>query len=273
MQGKTWGDVVGRSACAGLVWLLLFFAGTANAQELARSFNNPLLDAFGGPLRIADLEVHYPHDDAFARGLDRASTRYVAEHFSEEQQQSFTALAEARGNAPEEAAERFSEYLAETDLRGRLPAAQGEGRALRLSIVVDEVRFRGLIVSAIAPGFPYKDMSFVLTDVATGETFAHGRIRRCASWGEEAEAARRLHNLQFNWSGTDTNFRLMAGMTSALAGCVQHLVEARTFPSGPTEVGRAYTGSPFFLSVPINMREPIYEIGLGPPVEGATPSD
>lgn len=264
---------MGRSAGAILFLLVLFFGGIASAQETARTFENPLLGAFGGPLRVAELEVRYSHDDAFARGLDRASARYVAEHFSQEQRQAFMTFAEARGNAPEQAAERFSEYLAETDLRGRLPAIEGEGRALRLSIVVDEVRFRGLIVSALAPGFPYKDMSFVLTDVETGEIFSHGRIRRCASWGEEAEAARRRHNLQFNWSGTDTNFRLMAGMTSALAGCVEHLVKTRTFPSGPTEVARAYTGSPFFLSVPINMHEPIYEIALGRPAEVARPSE
>jgi hypothetical protein len=242
-----------------------------SAQESSRTFDNPLLDAFGGPLRIAEIEVRYPHDDAFARGLDRASARYVAEHFSEEQRQAITALADTRGNAPDQIAERFSEYLAEADLRGRIPAAQGEDRALRLSIVVDEVRFRGLIVSALAPGFPYTDMSFVLTDATTGEVFSHGRIRRCTSWGQEAEAARRTHNLQFNWSGTDTNFRLMAGMTSALAGCVQGLVQARTFPSGPTEVARAYTGSPFFMSVPINMHEPIYEIRLGAPAQAVTP--
>jgi hypothetical protein len=237
----------------------------ARAQE--RTFSNPLIESFGGPIAVSDVEVRYPAD-AFSGSLDRPSARYVAQNFSNEARQAFAAFAAPRGDAPDAMGERLSEHLAESDLRSRFASSDPGARALRVAIEVTEVRFRGMLAAALAPSFPSTDMAFTLYDSETNAVFASGRIRRCASWAQHIESARAKHGLQFNWSGTDTNFRMMAGMTNALADCVQQLLTSPNFPTDRATIGTAHTGAPFFLSVPITINEPIYEIQLG-----QTPAD
>jgi hypothetical protein len=198
---RTWGGLCLVIAC--LFWT------SAQAQETVRTFSNPLIEAFGEPIGVSSVEVRYPAD-AFDAGLDRPSARYIAQHFSTDAKLSFEAFAAARGDAPDAIAERFSEYLAEADLRSRLASPGPEARALKVAIDVNDVHFRGMLASALAPSFPSTDMSFTLYDGQTNAVFASGHIRRCASSRYNIDEARAKHDLQFNWSGTDTNLRMMA---------------------------------------------------------------
>lgn len=233
-----------------------------SADASARTFSNPLIEAFGGPIQLSSVEVRYP-TDAFSTGLDEASARYVANHLSPDERQSFETFAAARGDTPGAMGERFSEYLAESDLRDRFAEAETGERTLRAVISVNHVHLRGMLASAMAPSFPTTDMGFTLYDDQTNAVFASGNIRRCASLSGNIDQARRKHGLHFNWTGTDTTFRMMAGMTNALASCVEGLLVVSNFPSGPRTAGTVHTGTPLFLSVPIRVLAPIYEISLG----------
>lgn len=238
-------------------------------SEAARTVDNPLIEAFGGPLAISSVEVRYA-TGVFNDGLDRATTQYVERRMPDDERAAFLAFAAARGDAPDAMAERFSEYLAEADLRGRFTPQEG-ARGLYLAVAVDEADAKGVLGLALSltPTFPTTDMSFTLTDGATGAPFAAGHIRRCGSIGDNIAGARDTHGLEFNWTGSDTNFRMMAGMTNALAGCVQALTTTATFPTAPATIGTAVTGDPFFLSVPIRMDEPIYEISVAETGDGS----
>lgn len=61
-------------------------------------------------------------------------------------------------------------------------------------------------------------------------------------------------------TGIDTNFRVMAGMTNALANCVEALVRSPTFPTESATIGAAQTRARYCLSVPIRIGGPVYEI-------------
>lgn len=264
-----------RSIVTGLV--LAFVAlqpAAADAQDTAA---NPLLATLGENPPIITMSVTYT-DGTLEPSLDRASARYIDQKLQPERRAAFDALIADRAFSPETAAERFSEYLATEDLRGRTVPVDPAGRKVDLSVVVTEVRFTGILEMAANPlsKFTALDATFALKDAETADVLASGRFRRCTTWATHIEDAKRKHDLQFTWSGTDTNFRMMTGLTSALAGCVQRLLTAQSFPVGRAQIGAAYTGSPFFLTVPITVSEPIYEIEIAaasplPALETPTP--
>lgn len=268
------GDVMSRFRRAlgvGAAMLFSLLACPAWADEPIQ-VANPLIEAAGRKPEIASVTVTFP-DGAYAAGLDRAAARYVEQKLPAERRQRLDAISQTRTVAPDTTAERFAEYLAEDNLRARLVTTAPMVRPFDLSIAVETAHFPGLVGLAVNPlsKFPYVEMRFALADAQTKAPFARGRIERCSSWAADIEDAKTRHDLKFNWSGTDSDFRMMTGMTSALADCVVRLVQADTFPVGRERIGTAFTGAPFFISFPISISEPVFQIEIVPPVAAPPP--
>lgn len=203
-------------------------ASTAHAQ----SFPNPLYSAYSGDLAVINVNVAYV--DGVLRGhSDRAAKSFVEDRFSEERRAEFETFAAPRGLSDASYGERVAEYLAEQNLRGRVSERTPGARRVNVSVSVDEARLNGLITAAFgANPFPRLAMSFSVTDADTGAALATGQIADSLSWDDHLRNAATRTNLDYNFSGTDTNFRLLAGTTDALS---QNVLAALFQPSFSSE--------------------------------------
>jgi len=207
---------------------LVALASTAHAQN----FPNPLYSTYSGDVAVIDVNVAYV--DGVLRGhSDRAAESFVENRFSAERRAEFEAFATPRGLTNASYGERVAEYLAEQNLRSRLSERAPGARRVNISVSVDEARVNGLVMAAVGGNpFPRLAMSFSVTDAYTGAALATGQIANSLSWDTHLENAATRTNLDYNFSGTDTNFRLLAGTTDALA---QNVLATLFHPSFSTE--------------------------------------
>lgn len=270
-----------RILIGSLIALGLFVAPAAAEQNFSYE-PNPLTAANGGKLNIVALSVTYP-DGSLEGSLDTFTARYVREKSPPDQKAEFDAFAASRPSPSDITAERFSEFLATRAMQTDIIKSDGVGRPLVLTVDVEKVAVPSAVGLAFSASFgggpPHTDLRFSLKDAETDVLFASGRVKRCSAINYHADNAKRRHKLQFNWSGTDTQFRIMAGVTEALSGCIDTAVRGASFPVGRSQVGTAYTGSPLFLSIPITVGAPTFEFELAKPApasaasEGQAPSE
>jgi hypothetical protein len=253
----------------------LIFAFTVmavSASAWAQSaVNNPIVEAYG-EIAIAGVEVRY-RDGVLPRHQDSAASNYAARRFDDVRRTEFEALAQPRGLSEETAAERFGEYLAERDLRARGAAMQG--RRVNVAVTVIDANAPSMI-SVLVPGariIPTLTYEFAITDAESGAPLANGRVDDLYSLAHNINDARRRNELEYNFSGSDQNFRTMAGQANALAESVMSLVTASAIVSG----GRSSIGTAYAAGAPMNVTaaNAQYMIRVTPPpapIESASPA-
>lgn len=239
---------------------LAAFSTAAHAQN---AHNNPFVEAYGSDVVIAGVEVRY-RDGVLPGHQDGAANTYAERRFSAERRAEFLAFAEPRGLTRETAAERLAEYLTEHDLRTRAAEAQGVRRVNVLLTVIDA--HAPSMMSVLVPGtqvIPTLDYEFAVTDAETGAPLAHGRVDDVYSLAGNINDARRRNDLEYNFSGTDQNFRTLAGQSNALANSLMTILNgAFVVSGGRSSIGTAYTGLGAF---DISTANAHYMIRITPP--------
>lgn len=241
---------------------LTAFATSANAQN---AHSNPFVEAYGPDVVIAGIEVHY-RDGVLPGHQDGAANTYAERRFSDERRAEFLALAEPRGLSRATAAERLAEYLTEYDLRARAGESQGTRRVNVVLTVIDANA--PSMMSVLVPGaqiIPTLDYEFNVTDAETGAPLANGRVDDVYSLAGNINDARRRNDLEYNMSGTDQNFRTLAGQSNALADSIMTvLTGAFVVSGGRSSIGTAHAGLGAFNITTPNAQ---YMIRITPPAE------
>lgn len=197
--------------------------------SVAHAAPNPFYDAYQGDLTITDVSVTYA-DNILESHSDRAAEGFVADRFPAELRAEFEAYAAPRGLARASYAERLCEFLVARSLR--LQTADRAGaRRVRLDVNVTDARINGMISGAFFGGasFPRLGGHMRIIDADTGALLANATILNVQSWNPHNEAAETRHGFRYNFSGTDTNFRLLAGSTESFASQVQNVLFANGF--------------------------------------------
>lgn len=245
---------------------LVAFATSAYAQN---AHGNPFVEAYGSDVVIADVEVRY-RDGVLPGHQDGAANTYAERRFSDEQRAEFQAFAEPRGWNRETAAERMAEYLTESELRARAAEAPGT-RRVNVAITVIDANAPSMM-SVLVPGsqiIPTLDYEFAVTDTETGAQLANGRVDDVYSLAGNINEARRRNGLEYNFSGTDQNFRTLAGQTNALAESMMTILRGNFVVSGGrSSIGTAYTGMGALNITTANAQ---YMIRVTPPPPPVTP--
>lgn len=220
---------------------LVSIAAAALALSSAPAFAdqdvaNPFHIAFQGDVTVTEVSVAY-RDDILRSHSDRASESFVEDSFTPEQRAAFEAFATPRGLTDAAYGERMSEYLATENLRGRFAALTGAHR-IKVAVTVEEARINGIMSGALFGGaaFPRLAYSVRILDADTDALIATANVRNSQSYAAHNEEAARRNNLNYNFSGTDTNFRLLAGSTDALAQTVEAVLLAPGFGTSGTRV-------------------------------------
>lgn len=190
---------------------------------------NAFYEAYRGDIAVADVSVTYS-DGILASHSDRAAESFVANRFPAELRTAFDAFAAQRGGVARETyAERLSEFMVARSLR--LQTADRTGaRRVRLEIHVTDASVGGVISSAFGGAtFPRLGGDVRILDAGTGAVLATATIANSQTWNTHNEAAERRHGFSYNFSGTDTSFRLLAGSTEGFADQVQTLLFTSDF--------------------------------------------
>ncbi|WP_332677766.1 hypothetical protein [Brevundimonas sp.] len=236
---------------------VLAVSGPALSQDRV---NNPFVAVYGADLDVEEIDLRVG-DGLLPEHQDRAARAYIERAMPAEQRELFRAR---HPDLPEaQAAERMAEFLAVANLEDRFRDDEATGRKVRLVARVDEARADGMLRMAMAPRFPRTAMTVAVQDLATGRTLVTGRIEDVASYAADNDEARERLGLVYNWLGTDTDFRILAGMTNAMAASLETLLRAESTPVGPRTIGRAPI-SPT-VSVPIRIDRAMYELNVAPP--------
>ena len=210
------------------VWIgalaALAFASAAHAAP------NPFYDAYRGDIAVADVSVTYA-DGILESHSDRAASSFVANAFSPELRAAFEATTAASGVTDESYAERLSEFLLARSLRTHGAELTGT-RRVRLDINVTDARINGLMSGALFGGgaFPRLAGDVRIFDAESGALLATAAISNSQSSNMHNELAEQTHGFRYNFSGTDTNFRLLAGSTEAFRINVVEMLTAPSFP-------------------------------------------
>lgn len=201
----------------------LAFAATAHAAP------NPFYDAYRGDVAIADISVTY-EDGILESHSDRAASSFVASAFSPELRAEFEAANASRGVTDDSYGERLSEFLLARSLRTHAAELTG-ARRVRLEINVTDARINGLVSGALFGGaaFPRLAGMVRIVDSESGALLATAAISNSQSWNMHNEMAEETHGFRYNFSGADTNFRLLAGSTEAFRVNVVELLTAPGF--------------------------------------------
>lgn len=212
------------------------FAAPAWADTAAP---NPFVAAYGPEAVIAGVEVRYG-DGVLPRHQDSAAAAYAERRLGDERRAAFEAFAQPRGLSRQTSAERMAEYLTESDLRARAAEMQG---ARRVNVVVTVVDANApSMLSVLVPGariIPTLDYEIVVTDAESGAQLMTGRVSDVYSLAGNIEEARRRNDLDYNFSGTDQNFRTLAGQSNALASSVVTVLRSSLLAGGRADIGSA----------------------------------
>jgi hypothetical protein len=231
---------------------------------------NPFVQAYGADVVIAGIEVRY-RDGVLPRHQDSAAANYAEHRLGDERRAAFEAMAQPRGLSRETSAERMAEYLTESDLRARADALQG---TRRVNVAVTVVGGNApSMLSVLVPGanvIPTLDYEMVVTDAETGAQLATAQVTDVYSIAANIEDARRRNDLEYNFSGTDQNFRTLAGQANALATSVVTLLRASILATGRTEIGTAFM--PSGAAIPITTANARYVITITPPPAAPPPA-
>jgi hypothetical protein len=241
----------------------LAFTAFATAAHAQPAHSNPFVQVYGPDVVIASAEVRY-RDGVLPGHQDGAANTYAERRFSDERRAEFQAFAEPRGWSRETAAERMAEYLTESELRARAGEQPG-ARRVNVAITVIDANAPSMM-SVLVPGsqiIPTLDYEFVVTDAETGAQLANGRVDDVYSLAGNINEARRRNDLEYNFSGTDQNFRTLAGQTNALAESMMTILRGSFVVSGGrSSIGTAYTGLGAFNITTANAQ---YMIRVTPP--------
>lgn len=202
----------------------LAFATTAHASP------NPFHEAYNGDVAVTDISVTYT-DGILQSHSDRAAESFVADRFPAELRAEFEAFAAQRGGVARESyAERLSEFLVARSVRAQTAERAG-ARRVRLEVNVTDARVSGMISGAFFGGatFPRLGGDMRILDADTGALLATVTIANSQTWNAHNQAAERRHGFAYNFSGTDTNFRLLAGSTEGFAEQVQTVLFTPNF--------------------------------------------
>lgn len=213
------------------IWLAVSAAATALTLSAspARAAPNPFWDAYHGDLVVTDVSVSYS-DNILESHSDRASRSFVENAFPAELRSEFEDFAASRVLDDNHYAERLSEFLVTRDLRFRTLEHGGSLR-VRLDIEVTEARINGMITGAFFGGAAFPRLGATVRIVASDSNavLATALIMNSQSWDPHNQSAARRHGFSYNFSGTDTNFRLLAGSTEALSSNIFALLTAPGF--------------------------------------------
>jgi len=203
--------------------LCVFVLSSAHAAP------NPFYDAFHGDVAVTEVSVTYA-DGILERHSDRAASNFVENSFSEELRAEFEGATAARGLTEDSYGERLSEFLVARSIRANAASLTG-ARRVRLEVAVTDARINGMVTGALFGGaaFPRLGGEVRILDADTGALLATATIRNSQSWDVHTQAAARTHGFRYNFSGTDTNFRLLAGSTEAMSINVIEVLSAPGF--------------------------------------------
>lgn len=190
---------------------------------------NPFYDAYQGDVTVTDVQVTYA-DNILESHSDRAAANFVENGFSDELRAEFEAAAATRTLTDESYAERLSEFLVARSVRAHTAELSG-ARQVRLEVTVDDARINGMISGALFGGAAFPRLGGIVRvlDAETGALLATATIRNAQSWDMHNQAAAQTHGFRYNFSGTDTNFRLLAGSTEAMSNVVLSVLRAPVF--------------------------------------------
>lgn len=212
------------------VWIAAAFAFGLSAISVAHASPNPFFGAYHGDVTVTDVSVTYT-DGILESHSDRAAQSFVGnENFPAELRAEFEASVATRGLTGETYGERFSEFLVARSLRARTATLTG-ARRVRLEVDVTDARINGMISGAFFGGaaFPRLSGAVRILDADTGALLATATIRNALSYSQHNDDAARTHGFRYNFSGTDTNLRLLAGSTEAMSGHVGSILSATAF--------------------------------------------
>jgi hypothetical protein len=211
-----------RSLIALLIWVAV--AGRANAEVYF--VDNPVHERLGENFMLAETAISF-HDGVLPRHQDNAAKNYIETRLSDEQRSQFLAFSRGKTYTDDTAAERFAEYLTLANLQTRLEPISMPTRRVRLEADVTDAHSPGALSPFSVTGFRFPTLGghFVLIDLADGHVVARGTLQLIVSDSSNNEEARRRNNLTFNWSGSDTNFRIFAGQCDALAKALEQILE------------------------------------------------
>ena len=236
----------------------------------AQRVPNAYVTAYGADSVIENLEVHY-RDGVLPRHQDSAAGRYAEREFTEQQRAAFELFAGPRGLSNETAAERLGEYFAEADLRGRVATWAG-ARRVNVVVTVTSANAPSLLGPMLRPQFviPTLDYTFEVTDAATGAQLATGSVAGVYCMGEDMAQARDTLGLRFNFTGSDHNFRVVAGQANTLADSVTLLLRYEQLPNGRQRSGQVRTVRDGVFDVPSDTAV-TYTIDIPPPAAAEAP--
>jgi hypothetical protein len=240
-------NLIAAAACA----LAIFTA------PLAQANSNPFYETYAVDITVTDVSVTYA-DGILQRHSDRAARSFVANgNFPDELRTEFEAGAAARGLTDDTYAERLSEFLVARSLRAKTSTLTG-ARRVRLEVEVIDARVSGMATGALFGGgsaFPRLSGAVRILNADTGALIASATITNAQSFSAHNEEAERVHGFRYNLSGTDTNFRLLAGSTESFSGHVDSVLTAATFADPDEDV--------VILHAPrITMRPPLITVTL-----------
>lgn len=239
-------------------WVAAAICAFALCAAPARADPNPFYNTYAADVTVTDVSVTYT-DGILARHSDRAAQSFVDNrNFPSELRAEFEASTAARGGVTDDSyAERFSEFLVARSLRAKTSSLTG-ARRVRLEVEVTDARINGMAAGALFGGgsvFPSLNGAVRILDADTGALIATATIANAQSFSAHNEEAERVHGFRYNFSGTDTNFRLLAGSTEAFSGHVNTVLTAATFADPDEDV--------VILQTPrVTMRPPHIDVTL-----------
>jgi hypothetical protein len=233
--------------------LALAFAGAP-----AHAVVNPFYAAYQNEITVTDVRVTYA-DGSVERAPDRAARNFVERSFPAELRAEFES-ASAAGVTDDSYGERLSEFLVARSVRAETAQLTG-ARRVRLEINVTEARIPGMGLGAAmfaASNFPRLAGNVSILDAETGAVLATTDIRNVRSFSGDNDSAAQTHGFRYNFSGTDTGFRILAGTTEAFSRAVATVLLAPEFANPDEE--RVVLAAPRITAYPPN-----YTVTLTPP--------